>query len=159
MHGHYRVHQPKISSNAICSIFGDKYKYHFSKIKNFIFSPHPNPKNRIPPPGGPFFRTHFASHMVGIFKIDFSYIAVIKNLYFWCLLTIQYNYTRYNRVNKAKKCLKKQTIYRILKIGLPLLLVLFLRRYKDPNRIMDKKCIVLESNYTIMIMLLHLTFM
>ena len=35
------MHRPKISSNVICSIFGDKYKYHFSKFKTLIFSPHP----------------------------------------------------------------------------------------------------------------------
>ena len=27
VHGHWRVHQPKISSNVICSIFGDKYNF------------------------------------------------------------------------------------------------------------------------------------
>ena len=36
------MHQRKISFNVICSIFGDKYKYHFSKFKNFIFLPYPS---------------------------------------------------------------------------------------------------------------------
>ena len=44
-----------------------------------------------------------------VFQIDFRCIAVRNFYHFWCLLAI----TRYDRVNEAKKCWKKQTVKRL----------------------------------------------
>ena len=59
-----------------------------------------------------------------VFIIDILLHCGGKIYHFWRLLAT----TRYNGVNKAKKCSKKQTVYRILKIGLPLLVGFFLGR-------------------------------
>ena len=39
---HLRVHQTKIDFYVIYSIFRDKYKHHFLRLKNFLSSPHPS---------------------------------------------------------------------------------------------------------------------
>ena len=36
-----RVHHPKIDSNGVYPTFGEIYKHHFLKFKNFDISPHP----------------------------------------------------------------------------------------------------------------------
>ena len=60
---------------------------------------------RITLPGSPFFKTHFALRTA--FKIDFCYIAVIKNLSFlvfvgYSALLVIIELTKLKNVRKAK---------------------------------------------------------